>query len=369
VPDDILGSVRSANPDPGAFEFLPPGCTTANGGTASAAVTTFCSSGSTTLSATGYSTGVGLTYQWQSSNDNFVSNVTNMAGQTNPATATTGTITSTTYYRLRVTCATGPIVAYSNVVTVTINTPAVITSQPVNRTVCAGSSATFSVTATGALSYQWQLFDGTTWNNVAGATASSYTINNATLGMNTNSYRVIVTGQCGPVTSTHASLYVNPLPTITLSTSQVPELLPGQSLDITSVVSPGGGSYVWSLNGTVIPGATGSSLNGLTVDNAGSYQLVYTTSNGCSSTSSTVVVTAKANGGFFVYPIPNAGNFNVRFYNTVGEVATLSMYDAKGALVYRKDHTTSLPYTQLQISVPNIPSGNYLLTVYGAGGR
>ncbi len=369
VPDDILGTPRSTNPDPGAYEFAPPPCNSAVGGTAVATATTFCATGSTTVTATGYSTGIGLSYQWEYSNDNFVANINSLAGQTNPATASTGVITTTTYYRLRVTCVNGPVVAYSNIVVVTINQPAVITVQPVNRTVCSGSNATFTVTATGALSYQWQLFDGTNWNNIAGQTTASLVISNATLNMNTNSYRVIVTGQCGPVTSNHATLYVNALPVIVLNASRTPVLLPGQTVDITSVVSPAGGSYVWYKDGAIIAGATGSSLTGLTVDDAGSYHLVYTDPNGCVSTSAVLVVSSMATGGFLVYPTPNNGHFHIRFFNTVGEAAFVSIYDTKGALVYRRQYNTTLAYTQLDISVPHLPAESYLVTVHGAGGR
>jgi glucose/arabinose dehydrogenase len=69
-----------------------------------------------------------------------------------------------------------------------------ITQQPANQAVTAGQTATFSVTATGtALSYQWQLStDGTTFNNVAGATGASYTTPATTTAMNNQRYRVIV---------------------------------------------------------------------------------------------------------------------------------------------------------------------------------
>src|SRR5438034_1212665 len=46
----------------------------------------------------------------------------------------------------------------STVATLTVNSPPTITSQPVSRTVTAGQTASFSVTATGTapLGYQWQ---------------------------------------------------------------------------------------------------------------------------------------------------------------------------------------------------------------------
>ncbi len=69
------------------------------------------------------------------------------------------------------------------------NTPPSITTQPAAMTVGAGQPATFSVTASGAspLSYQWQRNGA----NIAGATASSYTLASAQAADNGARFRVI----------------------------------------------------------------------------------------------------------------------------------------------------------------------------------
>ena len=68
-----------------------------------------------------------------------------------------------------------------------------------------GGPATFSVTAsgTGTLSYQWRK-DG---SNITAATGASYTISIAALSDN-GSYDCVVTDNCGPTTSTAATLTV-----------------------------------------------------------------------------------------------------------------------------------------------------------------
>lgn len=78
-----------------------------------------------------------------------------------------------------------------------------ITGQPSNQTVNQGTSATFSVAASGCtpLSYQW-MFNGAA---IAGATASSYTIPSAGLA-NIGSYYVVVANGGGSVLSTTVSL-------------------------------------------------------------------------------------------------------------------------------------------------------------------
>lgn len=79
-----------------------------------------------------------------------------------------------------------------------------ISAQPANLTVNSGQSATFTVTATGATSYQWQN-NGTT---IAGATSASYTVASATSANNGGSYSVVVSNAGGSVTSAAATLRV-----------------------------------------------------------------------------------------------------------------------------------------------------------------
>lgn len=84
-----------------------------------------------------------------------------------------------------------------------------ITVQPISQTVNKGSTATFSVTATGTdpLSYQWSL-NGTP---IMGATSASYTTPTLAYSDNGNSYTVEVSNTAGSVTSNPAILTV-PIP-------------------------------------------------------------------------------------------------------------------------------------------------------------
>ncbi len=101
---------------------------------------------------------------------------------------------------------------------VTVNQIPAITLSPVNRTIYAGGSTTFSVTASGTgLTYLWQVStnSGGTWTNLSntapysGAFTSTLTINPVATGLNGYQYRCIVSGTCTPsVTSDAASLIV-----------------------------------------------------------------------------------------------------------------------------------------------------------------
>src|SRR5262245_17531469 len=82
-----------------------------------------------------------------------------------------------------------------------------ITSQPSSVTATAGSTATFSVSASGTdpLSYQWKK-NGTA---ITGATSTSYTTPTLQSSDNGATYLVVITNPEGSVTSSAATLTVS----------------------------------------------------------------------------------------------------------------------------------------------------------------
>ena len=106
----------------------------------------------------------------------------------------------------------------SAVATVTVQAPPVITLQPTNQTVLAGSSPTFSVTAAGSgtFEYLWY-FAGT--NLVQSGRSSSLTLPNVFTN-NAGSYTAVVINTWGSVTSAVASL------TVTIPTN-APQIVTG----------------------------------------------------------------------------------------------------------------------------------------------
>jgi glucose/arabinose dehydrogenase len=92
-----------------------------------------------------------------------------------------------------------------------------ITTQPADRTVPLGQSASFSVVASGAppLAYQWQRNS----QDIPGATSASYTFPNAQLVNNGDTFRVQVSNGAGNVLSNAATLTVttNTAPTATIT--------------------------------------------------------------------------------------------------------------------------------------------------------
>ncbi|NTW31331.1 MAG: hypothetical protein HGB12_01630 [Bacteroidetes bacterium] len=194
---------------------------------------------------------------------------------------------------------------------ITINSTAPnITGQPENpAAVCAGSgSPSFTVIATGGLTYQWQEFI-ISWNNVANAgvysnvTTSTLTITNPPASMNTNKYRCIVSGTCTNTTSDGlATLSVNPVPSVTNSTTAT--ICSGTSPNIT-LTSSVPSNFEWTI-GTITGNITGaSSGSGTTINQtltnpsnatAGTVQyLVTPTSTTGSCTGAAFIITVTVN--------------------------------------------------------------------------
>ena len=104
---------------------------------------------------------------------------------------------------------------------VTVVNSVAITTQPTNQSTTTGTTAIFTVVATNAASYQWQVSSngGSSWSNI-GTSSNSYTTPVTSLGMNGYLYRVLVSGTapCGTVTSSEATLTVTTGPCLSQST-------------------------------------------------------------------------------------------------------------------------------------------------------
>ena len=261
--------------------------------------------------------------------------------------------------------------------TVTVNDASipVISAQPTNQFVCVGSNGAFTVTATAGagnpLTYQWQSWTGPSgpWVDIVGATAATLPLNAVPFSLNTTDYRVILTGRCSQVTSGFATLYVNPLPMISLLASRPLALLPGNQLTLTAVVSPGGGTYVWRKNGVIIAGASGATLANLSVDDIGSYTCTYTDGNGCVKTSDAMVVTGQPSDKIWVYPNPNTGVFQIRFYNATNEAVNVNIFNSVGQQVWTKAINTGLSYSRIDVDISNLASDTYTAQVVNSAGK
>ena len=174
----------------------------------------------------------------------------------------------------------------SSIAILVVNEAVVITAQPASQTLCSGSNATFSVTATGTgLTYQWQK-GGV---NIPGATSSTYTINNVTTA-DAGNYTVIVSGvaPCPSVTSAIATLVVNEVVVITSQPAATQTICSGFPVSFSVTATGTGLTYQWKKNGVDIPGATSPTyaIANASVSDAGTYTVVVSGVAPCPSVTS-----------------------------------------------------------------------------------
>ena len=174
-----------------------------------------------------------------------------------------------------------------------------ITSQPINQSVIAGQSATFSVAATGSatLSFQWKKYG----SNIPGATASSYTTPATTSTDSGAVFTVVVSNSAGTAISTHATLTVtaNAVPPTVTTQPQNLSVLPGSSASFwVSATGTSPLTYQWKKNGSDIPGATTSSYSTpptSNADNGAAFSVKVSNSAGTvTSGAASLIVTAAA---------------------------------------------------------------------------
>lgn len=177
---------------------------------------------------------------------------------------------------------------------ITVNAAPTITVQPANTTVCTGTTAQFTVTATGTapLSYQWYrgatpLANGPsgTGSTYSGATTATLTISNTSAADNGNDYKVVVSNSCGTATSALRTLTTTSLtvtnPAVTTGTLGVPFSQ--------SFTQSGGTLPVTFTTMSALPPGLGLSSAGVlsgTPSQTGSFTLVVkvTDANGCTGT-------------------------------------------------------------------------------------
>ena len=229
---------------------------------------TACAGSSTSFSVS--ATGTGLTYQWRNGSTN-ISNGTHISGATT-ATLTINPVATTdaaNNYNVIISSTAAANDTSSNAsLIVNSVTAATVASQ----TVCSGTNAVFAVSATSTgpatISYQWQLSanGGTSFSNISGATAASYTVTAPAGTLDNNQYRALVSsGSCTSFTSTSGTLRVNGVSAATVAGQTVCSGANAVFTVSPTYSGPTGLTYQWmiSTNGGTsfsnISGATASS--------------------------------------------------------------------------------------------------------------
>jgi hypothetical protein len=279
-----------------------------------------------------------------------------------------------------------PCTSPARTVVVTVNQPTTLNATlPANQTICTDKVATFTaaVTAgTGPHSYQWQVsVAGGPFTNIAnggvysGVTTATLVITAPPVSMSGYQYRCVIAGAapCASQTSKVATLTVNPLPVIILTASPYNSLLPGLRTTISSTVTPNlAATYTWLRNGVVVSGATTGSIS-VDVDGLGDYQLRVTDVNGCTDVSKNIMtIKDSASAKCFIYPNPNSGQFQVRYYSVAGNnnlPRGIVVYDAKGDRAYVQNYTVGRPYDRMDVDMRAFGKGLYWVEVVDRNGN
>jgi hypothetical protein len=247
----------------------------------------------------------------------------------------------------------------TNSATLVVNSNVIVSAGPSNQTVCQGSPASFSVTASGtALVYQW--YHAST--PLAGQTGPGLMLTNVQPS-DAGPYTVIVSGHCGIPRTNSATLTVNGTTTASPLASVTKNL--GDNVTFATVASGAGPfTYVWLKNGTVLAGRTTSSitLTNLGYGDAGVYTVRVTGQCNTAEQSATltinhpptVTIISPTNGTVFIAP----ASFTVlaEAQDTDGYVTNVDFFRFG---TNRLGSSTNVPYF---VVLTNVPAGSYTYT-------
>ena len=284
---------------------------------------------------------------------------------------------STTY---TVTLGSGACSSPATTIAVTVNTPAAITTQPTNAAVCTDKTTSFTTVATGTgIVHHWRVSTaGSPYTDItnagiySGATTGTLTITAPPVALNGSVYRDSISGTspCGAVVSNSVTLTVNPLPTVTLTSAPYTRLYPGLTTTITATSTPAAATYAWFRNGIQVAGATTGSYV-VNVDGLGDYTVRVTDVNGCTNTSAIKTIADSSSGNLFIYPNPNNGSFQVRYYSLPNNVLArnLFIYDAKGSRVYTQTFSIGTSYSAMNVDLRPFGTGTYWVELADKNGK
>jgi len=300
--------------------------------TITSAATSFCTGGSLQLSA---NTGTGLTYQW-SNTAGIIASATNA---TYPATAA-GT------YTVKVTNSTTTCFATSAQKVITVNPLPTATITSPATSFCTGGSVLLSANTGTGLTYQW--------SNTAGIITNATNATYAATAADTYTVKVTNSTTTCFATSAQKVITVNPLPTVTI-TSSASSFCAGGSL-LLSANTGTGLTYQWSNTAGIIASATNATYPATA---AGTYTVKVTNSTTtCFATSAQKVIT--------VNPLPTATISSPATSFCTGGSVLLSANTGTG-LTYQWSNTTGIITSATNATYPATTAGTYTVKVTNAG--
>ena len=359
-------------------------CTSLNSSPASLVVTAVASISSQPTNNTvciGANTSFSITatgatgYQWQVNDGSGFTNITDggaYAGTSTSILTITGITASMSGYQYRAVLSSCGPGLNSSAGILTVAEAAGISGQPANTLVCQGTAASFTVTATGAVTgYQWQVSTdgGTTYTNIAGQTGATLNLNAVNLSQNNYQYRNSVSGNCGSVNSTGAILSVNPTPVFTIDNIPSTRCVSDSAVLLNASLAGG----TWSGNGV-----NGSSFVP-SVSGLGLIPITYTASNsfGCTASQSVNIQVNECAerhrsltdpNSIQVYPNPNDGRFSIRIRTDLYTKLNMRVYASDGKLIATQQFSGLVYNTVFPVTLSKLSNGIYHLFLYNDEG-
>ncbi len=177
---------------------------------------------------------------------------------------------------------------------------------------------------------------------------------------------------CSTAMTGSATIFVNPLPTISGSIYTV---APGANITLTG--TPGGGTFNSTSTAIATVGTTTGIVTGVSL---GSTIISYTLTTGCASShivgvtatghrdipGANTTITGTEGSDLFVSPNPSKGVFTLKgnLSGNSDAVVSLQVTDMLGRVIYKNKVTAANGIMDEVIDLGNVPNGMYLLTVH-----
>ncbi|MET0637982.1 MAG: T9SS type A sorting domain-containing protein, partial [Chitinophagaceae bacterium] len=311
----------------------------------------------------------GTIYNWTNSSTEIglAASGTNIIPAFNATNLTSSALAATISISPEFNGCTGPAETFNiKINTVSIDPVSIISS---GSEICGPGTVNLSVNGGSlGLDAEWKWYSGSCGGTPVGTGSTLSGINVNT----TTSYFVRAEGVCNITSCITTTVNVNPKPTVVLSAIGYLSLLPGMTTKLLAIPSPStvSDSFTWYRNGVEFTGLFNPAYD-VNVGNLGTYSVKLTTLEGCEVQSNEIQIKDSISNRSYILPNPNNGMFKVRHFSPpifYGK-RHLTIYNARGELVYRKVFQVNTGYTEMDINIMGVTRGMYILVIGDANNR